>query len=508
MTLESNLREMERGREAYWLRYPGTSPVKLRWRAVAVRHTFHVLPGESILDLGAGSGLWTEHLTSVCRGEAFITAAVFNEDLWEQASRRKLPNTTFVHVADHARDLPPESFDYVVGTAILCHDAYALNLKWIHRLLKPGGQLLFFEANFWNPQVLLKGAVRAVTRRLGRPSCQVGLRKYKLMHMTSHQGFTHVETIPFDILHPLLPRALIRFVQSIAFLFEQAPLIRELCGTLYIWARKPSVTEPHRPRVNLARHRELFGSTSVVVPSHNEEMNIRPLVETLLQLYGEYIHEIIIVNDNSTDRTAEVTREVARAYPRVRLVDRRPPNGVGLALRDGAAAATGRYILTMDCDFVQILPEIGDLFDAIAGGRDGAVGSRFSHESVMINYPFFKTLCNRTFHLLVKLLLVWRVHDISNNLKLYRTEIFRAIEIEERHFAANAELGLKPLLAGYDVEEVPISWINRTIEMGSSSFRIVKVAPNYVGTLARALSFAWRGKRRLTKTSGGVEPPS
>jgi hypothetical protein len=126
----------------------------------------------------------------------------------------------------------------------------------------------------------------------------------------------------------------------------------------------------------------------------------------------------------------------------------------------------------------------------------------------MINYPFFKTLCNRTFHLLVKLLVVWRVHDISNNLKLYRTEIFRAIEIEERHFAANAELGLKPLLAGYDVEEVPISWINRTIEMGSSSFRIVKEAPNYMGTLARALSIAWRGKRRLTKTSGGVEPPS
>src|SRR6476646_53815 len=265
MTLESNLRAMERGREAYLLRYPGTSPVKLRWRAAAVRHSFHVLPGESILDLGAGSGLWTEHLTSVCRGEAFITAAVFNEDLWEQASRRKLPNTTFVHVADHARDLPPESFDYVVGTAILCHDAYALNLKWIHRLLKPGGQLLFFEANFWNPQVLLKGAVRAVRRRLGRPSCQVGLRKYKLMHMTSHQGFTHVETIPFDIIHPLLPRALIRSVQSIAFLFEHAPLIRELCGTLYLWARKPSVTEPHRPRVNLDRHRELFGSTSVVV---------------------------------------------------------------------------------------------------------------------------------------------------------------------------------------------------------------------------------------------------
>jgi dolichol-phosphate mannosyltransferase len=371
-----------------------------------------------------------------------------------------------------------------------------LNLKHIHRLLKPGGQILFFEANFWNPQVLVKGAVRALRRRLGYPSCQVGMRKYKLMHMTSHHGFTHVETIPYDIVHPMLPRSLIRFVQSIAFVFEHAPLVRELCGTLYIWARKPPVLGSRRPWTSLARHRELFGSTSVVVPSHNEEMNVGPLVETLLHLYGDYIHEIIIVNDNSADRTAEVTREIARRHPRVRLIDRRPPNGVGLALRDGCAAATGRYILTMDCDFVQILPEIGDLFDAIAAGRDGAIGSRFSHESVMINYPFFKTLCNRAFHLLAKLLVTRRVHDVSNNLKLYRAEIFKTITIEEPHFAANAELGLKAMLAGYDIEEVPASWINRTIDMGSSSFRIVTSAPNYLGTLVRALSIAWRGRRR------------
>jgi len=504
MSLEQNLREMERGREAYWLRYPATSPVKLRWRALAVRHSFHVLPGESILDLGAGSGLWTRHLAAVLRGEALITAAVFNRDLWETAAREPLPNTSFVHVTDIGRDLPAESFDYVVGTAILCHDAYGLNLRHIHRLLKPGGQILFFEANFWNPQVMLKGAVRALRRRLGYPSCQVGMRKYQLMHMTSHHGFTHVETIPYDIVHPMLPRSLIRFVQSIAFVFEHAPLVRELCGTLYIWARKPAALPSPRPRPSLARHPELFGSTSVVVPAHNEEMNILPLVESLHQLYGDYLHEIIIVNDNSTDRTAEVTREVSRRYPAVRLVDRTPPNGVGLALRDGCAAATGRYILTMDCDFVQILPELRDLFDAVAAGRDGAIGSRFSHESVMINYPFFKTLCNRAFHLLVKLLLVRRVHDISNNLKLYRADIFKDLVIEERHFAANAELGLKPLLAGYDIQEVPISWINRTVEMGSSSFRIVRVAQNYAGTLLRAVLSSRRAGGRARGTDGRV----
>ena len=80
------------------------------------------------------------------------------------------------------------------------------------------------------------------------------------------------------------------------------------------------------------------------------------------------------------------------------------------------------------------------------------------------------------------------MRDISNNLKLYRADVLKSIEIEEDHFAANVETGLKPLLAGYNIKEVPISWINRTIEMGTSSFRIVAVAPNYTRSLIRILS--------------------
>ena len=504
MPLEQNLREMERVREAYWRTSPSTAPVKLRWRALTVRHCFHVLPGESILELGAGSGLWTEHLVSVFRGENPITAAVFNDDFAESAARKKMLNTKFVRISDLTVDLPAEHFDYVIGTAILCHDQYPQNLKALYRLLKPGGQLLFFEANYWNPQVFLKNFIRPIGRWAGQARCQVGMRKYQLMQMASHQGFTHLEVIPYDILHSLTPGFLIRFVQSIAFVLEHAPIIRNLCGTLYIWAKKPGDEEGRRPQVNFANHRELFGSISVVVPCHNEEMNIPALVDMLVKMYNDYIHEIIVVNDNSTDRTAEVAKEIAKREPRVKLVNRKPPNGVGRALRDGYAAATGRYILTMDCDFVPIVPELRDLFDVIAAGHDGAIGSRFSHESMLINYPFLKIICNRGFHLLVNLFLPSRVRDISNNLKLYRADILQNLDIEENHFAANAETGLKPLLAGYDVQEVPTSWINRTIEMGNSSFRILKVAPNYFFALVRMVWNTWRGRRHFVKKSNVV----
>jgi dolichol-phosphate mannosyltransferase len=492
MNVESNLKEMERGREAYWLRYPSTSPLKLRWRAIAVRHCFHVLPGETILELGAGSGLWTEHLTDVLKGRNQITAAVFNDDLARVAEQKKLPQADVVLVNDLASQFAPESFDYVIGTAILCHNAYAHNLRLLRSLLKPGGQLLFFEANHWNPQVFLKNVVPALGRWRGHARCQVSMRKYRLMKVASHQGFTDIEVIPFDIVHPRMPRALIRASQSLAYIVERAPLIKETCGTLYIWAKKPGGPEV-RPAVDLCEHLQLFDSTSVVVPSHNEEMNIPRLVRGLLGMYGRYIHEIILVNDNSKDRTAEVAAEMARLEPRVKVINRTPPNGVGLALRDGYRAATGRYILSMDSDFLLILPELRDLFDAIAVGKEGAIGSRFSYDSMLINYPFAKVLANRGFHALVILVLHLRVRDLSNNLKLYRADILKNLKIEQPHFAANAETGLKPLLDGWNIVEVPISWIDRSIDMGSSTFRVIKVAPGYFSALIRMI---WRGRRR------------
>jgi SAM-dependent methyltransferase len=496
--LEQNLQAMERSREAYWLHHPSTSPIKLRWRALTFRHSFHVLPGETVLELGAGSGIWSEHLADVLRDENLITGAVFNRDLLQESKRKSV---RFRYIEDLTRDLQPESFDYVIGTAILCHSGYEQNLAVLYSLLKPGGQLLFFEANYWNPQVAMKNAIPWLGRKTGNAACQVGLRKYKLMKLASRQGFTEIDVIPYDIIHSNTPRALVHRLQSVAFLVEHTPVFREICGTLYIRARKPGGPRA-RSFVNLATHREFFRSVSFVIPCHNEAMNIRRLVENIFGFYGPYVHEVLIVNDNSADETGKTAEDVARREPRVKVLNRQPPNGVGRALREGYAAATGSYIFTMDCDFVEILPEFRDLFDAVAAGHEGAIGSRFSHESLLINYPFFKILCNRAFHLLANVFLPLRVRDTSNNLKLYKAEILKSIKIEENNFAANVETGLKPLLAGYDIKEVPISWINRTIDMGSSSFRIVNVSPNYFRALIKMVSK--RDSKRAIRTAHGL----
>jgi glycosyltransferase involved in cell wall biosynthesis len=175
--------------------------------------------------------------------------------------------------------------------------------------------------------------------------------------------------------------------------------------------------------------------------------------------------------------------ERAARDPRIRPLHRTPPNGVGRAIADGLRAARGRYVLTMDCDFQHLLPEFRDLFEVAAMGADVVVGSRFSRHSVLLNYPFGKIVANRAFHSLARIFLRRQLRDLTNNLKLIRHDVIANLRLRQPGFAVNAETGLQPLLLGYHVAEVPISWINRTPGMGSSSFRLVRVGGGYWGVL-------------------------
>jgi hypothetical protein len=98
-----------------------------------------------------------------------------------------------------------------------------------------------------------------------------------------------------------------------------------------------------------------------------------------------------------------------------------------------------------------------------------------------------KIAANRGFHLLAQLLLLRRFRDLTNNLKLIRREAVEKLQLTQPGFAVNAETGLQPLIMGYRIKEVPISWINRTPDMGNSSFRLMQVGAGYW----RVLLHAW-----------------
>jgi hypothetical protein len=111
------------------------------------------------------------------------------------------------------------------------------------------------------------------------------------------------------------------------------------------------------------------------------------------------------------------------------------------------------------------------------------VGSRFSRHSVLLNYPFLKIVANRAFHSLARLILGVRCRDLTNNLKLMRHKVVADLDLRQPGFAVNAETGFLPLLLGYRVKEVPISWINRTPGMGVSSFKLARVGGGYWAVL-------------------------
>jgi dolichol-phosphate mannosyltransferase len=452
---------------------------RMLWRAQTFRHMVHLLPGQTILELGCGQGMFTRQLARVSRGENPITAVTFASDSSRPA---ELPvQVEFLTASSLPGPLEGRRFDFIVAMDLLDQRNCASVLQNVYELLNSGGEVLFYESNPWNAVLKLR---RSLSGLFGLRDPRSLLSPPQLYELMSEVGFIRIFSVFNDFMYAPLTRWLTWLLRNLSIVLENTPGVRTLAGSILIHAQKPPRLV-ERPKTSLLAHEQLRRAVSIVIPCHNEEMNIGPLVTQLRALFDEYIHEIIPVDDNSMDDTAKVIQKLAKGDGRVKPVFRSPPTGVGRAIADGYRTATGRYVVSMDCDFQHLLPEVRDLFDAAAKGYDVVVGSRFSRHSVLLNYPFQKIIANRGFHLLARLVLRCRFRDLTNNLKLLRREVVEQLLLLEPGFAVNAETGLQPLLMGYNIKEVPISWINHTADMGTSSFRLMRVGGGYWQVLCR-----------------------
>lgn len=496
MNLTEILKNRELARIKYWKETDYFLNVRLKWRAQMARHLFHLLPGESILELGCAEAQWSRHISAAIKNRNPICAATFDKASYDAILKEGVPENIEPLLLESFPDsLGGRRFDYIIGWHLLKTESYGLFLSQAKNLLKPGGQFLFFEPNPWNPYRILRRVLSKLLFLSRRKSALPSFNRIELLTIISEIGFVKIKILPYDFLFPPLPKVLLWPMQNLSLIFENTPYLRNFAGELFIWGQNPAPAGWRRPFVNLAEHAALKGKVSIVVPCHNEEPNIPPLIENLKGYFNDYIYEFIIVDDNSSDRTGEIAERLAEEDPRIKVIRRKMPNGVGLAIRDGISAAAGDYILTMDSDFQHILPELTGLFDAAADGADVAVGSRFSRESVLLNYDFTKIIVNRGFHILANLLLRKHFRDVTNNLKLMKREVAERLRLTAHDFAVNAETGLQPLLMNFNVKEVPVSWINRSVDMGLSSFVILKTGPNYFFVLFRLLFRHWFGKK-------------
>ncbi|MDD5136878.1 MAG: glycosyltransferase family 2 protein [Candidatus Omnitrophica bacterium] len=238
---------------------------------------------------------------------------------------------------------------------------------------------------------------------------------------------------------------------------------------------------------------------SIVTIAHNEEEVIGRVVDDLLANYREKILELVIVDDVSTDKTAEIVQSRMKREPKVRLIRRSPPCGVGRAIKTGFKSVDPKaaYVLTMDSDFVENMDDIGRMIARMERGDcDGVIGSRFIEGSRITGYPLTKKMMNRAFHCVVRLLFGIKQKDLSNNFKIYKREIVEKMPWHSDDFAINAETGMLPILSGYKVCEVPASWIGREEGQGKSKFKLFKVGMGYI----KVIPYAWNFRK--TKRGG------
>jgi dolichol-phosphate mannosyltransferase len=220
---------------------------------------------------------------------------------------------------------------------------------------------------------------------------------------------------------------------------------------------------------------------SVVIPARDEEGSITGTLRAVCErLRAEGIpFEIVVVNDASSDRTAELVTEFARVEQAVTLVNNPGPNGFGYAIRFGLSKSTGGAMAIMMADLSDSATDLVAYYRKLQEGYDCVFGSRFVKGGRVIDYPAHKLAMNRFANLFIRLLFALPYNDITNAFKLYRREVVEAMQpLIAAHFNLTVEMPLKAIVRGYSFAVIPISWTNR--KHGVSKLKIKEMGSRYL----------------------------
>ena len=220
---------------------------------------------------------------------------------------------------------------------------------------------------------------------------------------------------------------------------------------------------------------------SVVIPAHNEEEVVGETVEGIVAaLTAEGIeHEVIVVDDSSTDGTAAAVEGVAARHPQVRCLPSPFRNGFGFAVRAGLDAFEGDAVAIVMADGSDSPEDLVAYQRLLEEGYECAFGSRFLRGSRVIDYPRYKLALNRIVNLGIRVLFRHGYNDTTNAFKAYRREVIESLRpFLSNHFNLTVELPLKAVVRGYSYGIVPISWTNR--KAGVSKLHLNEMGSRYL----------------------------
>jgi dolichyl-phosphate beta-glucosyltransferase len=202
---------------------------------------------------------------------------------------------------------------------------------------------------------------------------------------------------------------------------------------------------------------------SIVIPAYNERERIRPTLDEILHYVREqdWDVKILVVNDGSTDDTAQIVREYGELHPQVVLLENPGNRGKGYSVRNGMLHADGDICLFTDADLSSPITEAAKLFDALAGGADIAIGSRWLRPELQTErQSILRQAFGRIFNLVLRVILGLCFADTQCGFKAFRLDaaqrIFPVQRIERWGF--DPEILFLARGAGLRVDEVPVVW--------------------------------------------------
>ena len=220
---------------------------------------------------------------------------------------------------------------------------------------------------------------------------------------------------------------------------------------------------------------------SIVIPARDEEGCIASTLEHLyleLKLHG-VPHEIIVVDDGSTDSTWKILQDEAVKISQLKPIRSPGPHGFGRAIIRGFDAMTGDAVVIMMADESDDPRDVVHYWRKLQEGYDCIFGSRFIKGGGVIDYPKVKLFINRLANLFVQTLFRHGLNDTTNAFKAYRREVIDGIRpILSPHFNITVELPLKAIVRGYSYTTMPITWRNR--RTGVPKLKISEMGSRYL----------------------------
>ena len=205
---------------------------------------------------------------------------------------------------------------------------------------------------------------------------------------------------------------------------------------------------------------------SIILPAYNESARITATLDKILAHSTErgWNVEVIVVNDGSSDRTAEIVLEYAKKHAALRLLENPGNRGKGFSVRNGMLHAKGDILLFSDADLSSPIEEADKLFAAIVNGADIAIGSRWIDSRLQIRkQPLHRRIFGRIFNLALRLILGLQFKDTQCGFKAFTRRSAQAIFPQQKieRWGFDPELLYLARKFGFTVSEVPVAWAHR-----------------------------------------------